>query len=134
VKDFCDERCVVCRRAKIQPQVAATLYPLDIPPKPWHTVGLDYIAHLHVSIGFDIVLIVVDHMTLMAHFLLCTWSITTAELAKLFRQRVHRLHGLPRVILVIATRNLSVAFGRCFGDAWERDSICLPVDTPKKTD
>jgi hypothetical protein len=40
VKYFC-ERCVVCRRAKIQPQMAATLYPLLVPPKPLHTIGLD---------------------------------------------------------------------------------------------
>jgi hypothetical protein len=45
VKDFC-ERCVVCRRAKIQPQMGATLYPLPVPPRPWHTVGLDYLTHL----------------------------------------------------------------------------------------
>jgi hypothetical protein len=31
VKGFC-EGCVVCRRAKIQPQMAATLYPLHVPP------------------------------------------------------------------------------------------------------
>jgi hypothetical protein len=32
------------------------------PPMPWHTVELDYLTHLHVSIGFDNVLIVVDHL------------------------------------------------------------------------
>jgi hypothetical protein len=68
VKDFC-ERCVVCRRAKIRPQMAATLYPLLVPPKPWHIVGLDYLAHLLESNGFNNVLIVVDHLTRMAHFL-----------------------------------------------------------------
>jgi hypothetical protein len=41
VKYIC-ERCVACRRAKIQPQIAATLYPLLVPlPRQWHTVGLD---------------------------------------------------------------------------------------------
>jgi hypothetical protein len=71
VKDFC-ERSVVCRRAKIQQQMDATLYPLHVPPIPWHTVGLDYLTHLQVSHGFDRVLIVVDHLTRIAHFLLCT--------------------------------------------------------------
>jgi hypothetical protein len=55
VKDFC-ERCVVCQRANIQPYMAATLYSLHVPPKPWHTIGLDYLSHLHVSNGFDSVL------------------------------------------------------------------------------
>ena len=68
VKVFC-ERCVICRRAKIRPQMAATVYPLHVPPIPWHTVGLDYLTHLHVSNGFGNELIVVDHVTRMAHFL-----------------------------------------------------------------
>jgi hypothetical protein len=66
VKDFC-ERCVVCRRAKIRPQMAATLYPLLVPPRPWHTVGVDYLTHLPESNGFNNVLILVDHLTRMAH-------------------------------------------------------------------
>jgi hypothetical protein len=120
MKDFC-ERCVVCRRAKIQPQqMAATLYPLPGPPKPWHTVGLDYLTHLHESNGFNNVLIVVDHLARMAHFLPCTLTVTAEETATLFLQGVYRLHGLPRVMVSDRTRNSSVAFGRHFGGASER--------------
>jgi hypothetical protein len=60
VKDFCERR-VVCRRAKIQPHMAATLYyPLHVPPIPWHTLGLDYLTHVPQSNGFKRVLIVVE--------------------------------------------------------------------------
>jgi hypothetical protein len=55
VENIC-ERCVVCRRLNIQPHMAATLYTLRVPPK--HKVGLDYLTHLHVSNGFDNVLVV----------------------------------------------------------------------------
>jgi hypothetical protein len=98
VKDFC-ERCVVCRRAKIQPQMAATLYPLPVPPRPWHTVDLDYLTHLLDSNGFNSVLIVVDHLTRMAHLLPCTETVTTEETATLFLHGVYRLHGLSRVLI-----------------------------------
>jgi hypothetical protein len=54
----------VCRTSKM----AATLYPLCVPPRPWHTVGLYYFVHLHVSNGFDRLLIVVDILTQMAFF------------------------------------------------------------------
>jgi hypothetical protein len=64
--------------------MAATLYPLHVPPTPWHTVGLDYLAHLHVSNSFESVLIVIDHLTRVAHFLPCTKSVTTQETANLF--------------------------------------------------
>jgi hypothetical protein len=82
VKDFC-ERCVVCRRAKIQPQMAATLYPLPVPPRPLHTFGLDYLTHLPENNGCNIVMIVVDHLTRMAHFLPFTETVTAEESATL---------------------------------------------------
>jgi hypothetical protein len=98
VNDFC-ERCVVCRRAKIRPQMAATLYPLPVPHRPWHTVGLDYLTHLPESNGFSNVMIVVDHLTRMAHFLPCTETVKAEETATLCLQGVYRLHGLPRVLV-----------------------------------
>jgi hypothetical protein len=83
VKDFCERR-VVCRRAKIQPHMVATLYPWHVPPRPWHTLGLDYLTHLYVSNGFNNVLIVVDHLTRMAHFLPNTESVIAEENTNLF--------------------------------------------------
>jgi hypothetical protein len=80
--------------------MAASLYPLHVPPEPWHTVGLAYLTHLHVSNGFDNVLIVVEHLTRMANFLPCMESVTTEETAKLFLHGVYPLHGLPRVLVI----------------------------------
>jgi hypothetical protein len=68
--------------------MAATLYPLYAPPIPWHTIGLDYQTHLHVSDGSDSVFIVVDHLTRMAHFMPCRETVTTEETATLFLQGV----------------------------------------------
>jgi hypothetical protein len=79
--------------------MAAIRYPLHIPPRPLHTLGLDYLTHLHVRKGFDNVVSVVDHLTRMAYFLPCTYSWTPEETAYLFLQGVYRLHGLPRVLV-----------------------------------
>jgi hypothetical protein len=84
---------------KLNPRWLRLFFPLHVPSSPWHTVGLDYMTHLHVSNGFDSVLIVVDHMTCMAHFMPCTRSVTTEETANLFLQGVYILHGLPRVMV-----------------------------------
>jgi hypothetical protein len=70
-----------------------------VPPIPWHTTGLDYLTHLPESNGFNIVLIVVDHLIRMAHFLPCTETVTAEETATLLLHRVYRLHGLPRVMV-----------------------------------
>jgi hypothetical protein len=95
---FC-ERCVVCRRAEIQPHRAATLYPLRAPPRPWHTLGLDYWTHLPLSNGFDSVLIGVDHLTRMAHSLPCIESVIAEKPQVFLLHGVYRLHGLPRVLV-----------------------------------
>jgi hypothetical protein len=110
VKHFC-ERFVVCRRAKIRPHMAATLYPLLVPPRPWHTVSLDYLTHLPESNGCNSVLIVVDHLTRMAHFLPCTEFVTAEETATLFLQGLYRLHGLPRVL--VSDRDPKFVSGFC---------------------
>jgi hypothetical protein len=70
--------------------MAATLYPLPLQPRPWHTVGLDYLTHLHVSNGFDNVPILVDHLTRMPHFLPYTESVRAKEASKLFSKGVYR--------------------------------------------
>jgi hypothetical protein len=50
-----------------------------------------------VSNGFDNVLIVVDHLTRMAHSLPCAKSVNAEETSILFLHGVYKLHGLPRV-------------------------------------
>jgi hypothetical protein len=52
-----------------------------------------------VSNGFKSVVIVVDHLARMAHFLPCTKSITAEETANLFLHGVYILHGIPRVMV-----------------------------------
>jgi hypothetical protein len=95
---FC-YRCVLCRRAKTQPHMAATLFPLHVPPIPWHRVGLDYLTHLPESNGFSNVLIVVDHLTRMPHFMPCTKTVIAEETTTFFLKGVDRLDGLPRVLV-----------------------------------
>jgi hypothetical protein len=70
-----------------------------IPPRPWQTIGLDFLIHLRVSASFDPVLVVIIHLTRMTHFFSCTKEITSEETAKVFLQGVYRLHGLPRVLV-----------------------------------
>jgi hypothetical protein len=37
---------VVCRHAKGRAHMAAALDPLQVPPRPWHSIGLDFLTHL----------------------------------------------------------------------------------------
>jgi hypothetical protein len=125
-------RFVLCRRAKIQR--VATLYTLHVPPRQWHSVGLDYLTRLHVSKDLDNVLNVVDHLTRMARFLPCTRSVTTKEIAIFFYMESTDYMDYPQCSSLIVTRNASMACGRHFGDAVERDSTCVLINTQKQMD
>jgi hypothetical protein len=67
----------------------ATIYPLHVLPMPWYTVGLDYLIHLPMSDCFANMLVVVDHLTRMAHFLPYIESKTTKQIASLFLDAVY---------------------------------------------
>jgi hypothetical protein len=96
------------------------LYPLPVPPGPWHVVGHDYLIHLRMSNGFDSVLIVVDRLTLVAHYLPCTESETRVEDACLFVEKFTYCMDCPECLLVTVTRNTPTASGIRFEDALER--------------
>jgi hypothetical protein len=112
--------------------MAATLYPLHGPPIPWHTsVGLDYLTHLPESNGFNSVLIVVDHLTPMAHFLPCTETVTAKETATLFLQGVYRLHGLPRVLVSDRDPKFVIGFWQTL---WRRLGTRLNISSSRHTE
>jgi hypothetical protein len=107
--------------------MAATLYPLpNLPRRPRHTVGLDYLTHLPMSNGFDSMMIVVDHLTGMAHFLPCTESITAEDIATLLLHGVYRLHGLPRVLVSERDPKFGSGFWQTL---WRRLITCMNVSS-----
>jgi len=50
--------------------------------------------------GYDSILVVVDWFTKMAHFVPTTEKTTAEGLARLFRDNVWQLHGLPKSIIL----------------------------------
>ncbi|GMF88817.1 unnamed protein product [Phytophthora fragariaefolia] len=61
---------------------------------------MDFIVALpKTDAGFDAIMVVVDRLTKRDHFLPTTTVASTMETAKLYRDRVFALHGLPEEIL-----------------------------------
>jgi hypothetical protein len=56
---------------------------------------MDFITDLPLSRCFDAILVVVDRLTKMAHFIPCNKTATSADTARLVMDNVVRLHGLP---------------------------------------
>ena len=89
-----------CQRNKNQTTApAGKLMPNEAPKKPWTHIMADFITKLPLAQGYDAILVVCDRLTKMAHFVLTTEKTSAERLARLFRDHVWKLHGLPESII-----------------------------------
>ena len=73
--------------------------PNSILEKPWTHILADFITKLPLVQGYDSILVVVDRLTKMVHFIPTTEKMSAEELARLFRDNIWKLHGLPKSII-----------------------------------
>jgi len=73
--------------------------PNSIPEKPWMHILVDFITKLPLAQGYDSILVVVDQLTKMVHFIPTTEKTSVEGLARLFRDNMWKLHGLPESII-----------------------------------
>jgi hypothetical protein len=92
--------CHQCRRAKPNREARqGLLKPLPVPERAWRDVSVDFITHLPASRGYDAIMVVVDRLTKMRHFIACKGTCDSEEAARLFTKYVWKLHGLPTTIV-----------------------------------
>ena len=93
--------CDACQRNKPSHQAKiGLLQPLPIPERPWQQVSLDLIVALpRTKSGHDAVVVFVDKLTKMVHYVATTTNVTAPQLSQLFMREVCRLHGVPESIL-----------------------------------
>jgi len=80
-------------------QPVGKLMPNSIPEKPWTYISADFITKLPIAQGYDSILVVVDRLTKMVYFIPTTEKTSAEGLARLFRDNVWKLHGLPESIV-----------------------------------
>ena len=56
---------------------------------------MDFITDLPKSDGYDTILVVIDRLTKMSHFIPCKRDLDARQFATLFMQNIIRLHGIP---------------------------------------
>ena len=71
------------------------LQSLPIPESPWSSISMDFIVQLPESKGYTVILVVVDRLTKMAHFITTTDDVNASDTLNLFLSRVFAYHGLP---------------------------------------
>ena len=74
--------------------------PLGVDNYPWEIVGMDFVTELpkNSKKKFIAILILVCHLTKMAHFVPCHKEITAKDNANLFIDKCYKLHVVPKVI------------------------------------
>lgn len=92
--------CETCQRIKpVRHAPYGYLKSLEIPQRRWESVSLDFITGLPISSSYDAILVVVDRLTKMAHFVPCNSNLDSQTFAQLYRDSIFRLHGLPDSIV-----------------------------------
>jgi transposase InsO family protein len=73
---------------------------MQIPEWKWEKVGMDFIVGLpRTQKGYDLIWIIVDRLTKVAHFLPVRTTYSSARLAELYMERIVSLHRVPKKIV-----------------------------------
>ena len=73
--------------------------PNSILERSWMHISADFITKLLLAQGYDSILVVVDRLTKMVHFIPTIEKMLVEGLARLFRDNVWKLYRLPESII-----------------------------------
>ena len=94
------EGCNMCQRMKNRTEApAGKLMVNEVLEKTWTHLMVDFITKLLLVAGKDIILVVCDRLSKMTHFVATTEGTLVKGLARLFRDNVWKLHGLPESVI-----------------------------------
>ncbi len=65
----------------------------------WSSISMDFIIDFPLCNSCDSILVVVDHLKKMIHFILCANTITNEATTKIFFDHVFQYHGIPKDIV-----------------------------------
>ena len=102
--------CDFCQRNKnCTEQLVGKLMPNLISEKPQIHISADFITKLSLAQKYDSILVVVNRLTKIVYFIPTIERTSVEGLARLFRDNVQKLHGLPESI--ISDRGLQFVAG-----------------------
>jgi len=95
------EGCNLCQRMKNRTEeVVGKLKLSEVLEKPWTYLTVDFIIKLLVVAEKDTILVVCDKLSKIMHFVATTERTLAERLARLFRNNVWKLYGLPESVVL----------------------------------
>ncbi|GJQ99620.1 retrotransposable element Tf2 [Tanacetum coccineum] len=94
------KNCNVCQIFK--PELVpypGLLQPLPIPNQIWTEISMDFVDSLPMSKGKSVIMVVVDRLSKMGHFIPLSHPYTAITVAQAFLDNIYKLHGLPKIIV-----------------------------------
>ena len=93
--------CLECQRGKVEHRYpTGLLHPNEVPEWKWQVISMDFVQGLPMTRNrHNTILVVVDRLTKVAHFILGNLSDGAPEIAHKFIKEIFRLHGVPEKII-----------------------------------
>jgi len=92
--------CFKYQQNKVQHQrKAGELHTLEILKGSWQEISIYIIRPLPKLNGMDIIVVIVDQFTKMIRLKTTTINILSEGIAKIYKDKIWKLHGIPRKIL-----------------------------------
>ena len=95
------EGCDMCQRMRNRMEVPAGKLKLsEMLDKLWTHLMVDFITKLPIVARKNAILLVCNRLSKMTHFMVTTEEMLVERLARLFRNNIWKLHGLPESIML----------------------------------
>ena len=106
--------CTQCQRNKASTRpYAGLLQQHDVATQKWQQVSMDFLTHLPLtSRRYDQIMVVVDTLSKMAHFVPCKMTDTAEDIARHYVREIWKLHGWPTVLITDRDSKFTDAFFR----------------------
>ena len=94
------DRCDMCQQMKNRTEAPVEkLMANEVLKKVWTHLIVDFITKLLLVAGKDVILVVCDKLSKIAHFVAMTEEMMAEGLARLFRDNIQKLYGLPESVI-----------------------------------
>jgi hypothetical protein len=95
--------CTLCVKKKFKtrtPKTNWTIIPIKDTRMGVEEIGMDFITGLpRTQRGYDVIWVIVDRLTKVAHFIPVKTTYKGSQLAELYMARIVCLHGVPKKIV-----------------------------------